>query len=80
MAEKLDPKEVVTFEELLMGNTITQEALINLLDKAGLIKKKDLLEEIKRLKNQQGCKIPDAQTGEKELELIEDLEQDDDDF
>jgi len=36
MAYKLDPKEVMTFEELLMGNTITQEALINLLEKRGL--------------------------------------------
>ena len=26
----------MTFEELLMGNTITQEALINLLEKRGL--------------------------------------------
>lgn len=52
MAEKLDPKEVVTFEELLMSNTVTQEALINFLDKNGLVKKQDLLEEIKRLKKQ----------------------------
>jgi hypothetical protein len=35
MADKLDPKEVVTFEELLMSNTFTQEALINLLVKKG---------------------------------------------
>jgi len=54
--------------------------LINLLDKRGLISKQELLEEIKRLKNQQGYKIADGQSGEKELELIEDLEQDDDDF
>jgi len=53
MADKLDPKDIVTFEELLLGNTITQEALINLLDKSGLIKKQDLLEEIKRLKKEQ---------------------------
>jgi hypothetical protein len=50
MAEKLDPKETVTFEELLMGNTITQEALINLLEKKGIIRKEELLAEIKRLK------------------------------
>ena len=49
MAEKLGPKETVTFEELLMSNTLTQEALINLLEKKGLINKQDLLEEIKRL-------------------------------
>lgn len=52
MAEKLDPKETLTFEELLLGNTITQEALINLLERSGVINKQDLLEEIKRLNAQ----------------------------
>jgi hypothetical protein len=52
MADKLDPKEIVTFEELLMSNIYTQEALVNLLDKKGIIDKKDLLEEIKRLKKE----------------------------
>jgi hypothetical protein len=50
MAEKLDPKESVTVDELLLSNVYTQEALINLLEKKGLIKKEDLIEEIKRLK------------------------------
>lgn len=38
-AEKLDPRETTTFEELLMSNVYTQEALINLLDKKGVITK-----------------------------------------
>lgn len=80
MSEKLDPKKTVTFEELLMGNTITQEALVNLLEKKGLINKQELLDEIKKLQNQLGYKITDGQTGERERELIEDLDQDDDDF
>ena len=50
MADKLDPKEVVTFEELLMSNMYTQEALINILVQKGLISKEEVLEEIKRLK------------------------------
>jgi hypothetical protein len=50
MAEKLNSGQTVSFEELLMGNTLTQEALINLLEKNGLLSKADLLEEIKRLK------------------------------
>jgi len=41
MAEKLDPKETVSFEELLMSNVYTQEALINLLDSKGIISKAD---------------------------------------
>jgi hypothetical protein len=50
MAGKLDSKEIVTFKELLMSNTIEQEALVNLLEKKGIIGKKELLEEIKRLR------------------------------
>jgi hypothetical protein len=41
MAEKLNPKETVSFEELLMSNVYTQEALINLLDSKGIISKAD---------------------------------------
>lgn len=50
MAEKMNPKETVSFEELLMSNVYTQEALINLLEAKGIIKKAELLEEIKRLR------------------------------
>ena len=53
MAEKLDSKEIVTFRELLMSNTIEQEALVNLLEKKGIINKKELLEEMKRLQQTQ---------------------------
>lgn len=41
---------MVSFEELLMSNVIEQEALVNLLDRKGIITKAELLEEIKRLK------------------------------
>jgi hypothetical protein len=37
MAEKLDPKELVSFKELLMSEIIQSEAIINLLDKKGII-------------------------------------------
>jgi len=46
MAEKLDPKELVSFKELLMSEVIQSEALINLLDRKGIISKQELLEEI----------------------------------
>ncbi len=49
MAEKLDPKKVVDYKELLMSNVYEQEALINLLEKKGLITKAELLEEIRDL-------------------------------
>jgi hypothetical protein len=50
MAEKLDTKEIVDFKELLMSEVIQSEALINLLDKKGIISKQELLEEMKRIK------------------------------
>lgn len=51
MAETLDPKETVSFEELLISNVIEQEALVNLLEAKGVIRKAELLEEIKRLRD-----------------------------
>jgi hypothetical protein len=53
LAEKLDPKEAVSFEELLRSNVIEQEALVNLLERKGVITKAELLEEIKRLRDKQ---------------------------
>jgi hypothetical protein len=49
MAEKLDPKELVAFKELLMSEVIQSDALINLLDRKGIITKQELLEEMKRV-------------------------------
>jgi hypothetical protein len=50
MAEKLDPKEIVDFRELLMSEVIQSEAIINLLDKKSIISKQELLEEMRRVK------------------------------
>ena len=49
MAEKLDPKELVSFKELLMSEVIQSEVLFNLLEKKGIITKQELLDEIKRV-------------------------------
>lgn len=49
MAEKLEPQEVVSFKELLMSEIIQSEAIINLLDKKGIISKQELLDEMKRV-------------------------------
>jgi len=49
MAEKLDAKQIVDFKELLMSEVIQSEALINLLDKKGIISKQELLEEMKNV-------------------------------
>lgn len=50
MAKELDPKEIVDIKELLMSEVIQSEALINLLDKKGIISKQELLEEMRRVK------------------------------
>ncbi len=39
MAKQLDQKEIATLEEILVSNVYIQEAMINLLDKKGLISK-----------------------------------------
>ena len=49
MAELLDPSEIVDLREMLMSEVILSEALINLLDRKGIISKKELLEEMKRV-------------------------------
>ena len=47
MAEKLDLKQTVDFKELLMSEVIQSEALINILDRKGIVSKAELLEEMK---------------------------------
>lgn len=49
MAEKLDQKQTIDIKELLMSEVIQSEALINLLDRKGLISKQELLEEMKQV-------------------------------
>ena len=49
MAEKLDKKQTVDIKELLMSEVIQSEALINLLDRKGIISKQELLDEMKRV-------------------------------
>ena len=49
MVNQLDPKELVTFKEMLMSEVILSEALINLLDQKGIISKRELMAEMKRV-------------------------------
>jgi len=49
MAEKLDPKQTVDLKDLLLSEVIQSEALINILDRKGIISKQELLEEMKRV-------------------------------
>jgi hypothetical protein len=47
MAIPLDPKQVVSFEDLLMSQVVQQEALTRLLIEKGIFTKKELLEMVK---------------------------------
>jgi hypothetical protein len=49
MAELLNPEELASFKELLMSEVIQSEAMINLLDRKGIITKKELLEEMRQV-------------------------------
>jgi hypothetical protein len=45
----MEKTEAVSFEEVLISNTIEQEALVSLLVKKGIISHKELLDEIRRI-------------------------------
>ncbi len=47
MAEKLDPRQVVTFEELLRSMMHEREAAVRVLVREGLLTNEEVLEEIK---------------------------------
>ena len=52
MAEKLDQRETTDFKELLVSEMVQSEALINVLERKGILTKKELLEEIDRVNAQ----------------------------
>ncbi len=47
MAEKLDPRQLVTFEELLRAMMMEQDATRRVLVKKGLLTNEEVLDEIK---------------------------------
>jgi len=49
MAKILDQKQIVDFKELLMSEVIQSEALINILDKKGIVSKQELLKEMRKV-------------------------------
>ncbi len=52
MAEKLDPRQVVTFEELLRAIMIEQDATRRVLVRKGLLTSEEVLEEIKAVRRE----------------------------
>ena len=58
MAEQLDPKEMVTLEELAISSMWEMAALVEVLEKKGLLTKQDILDAIRELRK----KNPQART------------------
>ncbi len=50
MAEKLDPRQVATFEELLRACLYEQEALRRVLVRKGLVTQEEVLDEVKAVR------------------------------
>ncbi len=58
MAEKLDPKEVVTLEELAISNMWETSALVELLERKGILTKQEVLDMIQELRQRKPTVIP----------------------
>ncbi len=58
MAEKLDPKEIVTLEELAISNMWETSALVELLERKGILTKQDVLAMIQELRQREPTASP----------------------
>jgi len=56
MAEKLDPKELVTIEELAISNMWETSALVELLERKGILTRQDVLAMSQELRQRAGSK------------------------
>ena len=54
MANKLDMKETASFEEVLVASAFQQEAILNILEKKGLLSRHEVMQEILELKKKAG--------------------------
>ena len=52
MAEKLDPKELVNFKELLMANSIQLDVIAQLLIEKGFFTKEEFFAKLKQVQSQ----------------------------
>ncbi len=61
MAEKLDPKELVTVEELALTNMWETAALVELLERKDILTKQEVLDMIQELRQREHTGIPPRQ-------------------
>ena len=60
MAKKLDPQQVVTFEELLRAIVYEQKAVRRILVRKGPVSNKEVMEEMKAVQQELGTAIKAA--------------------
>ncbi len=58
MAEKLDPKEIVTLDELTLSNMWETSALVELLERKGILTKQEVLAMIQELRQREPTAVP----------------------
>ncbi len=58
MAEKLDPKELITIEELAISNMWETSALVELLERKGILTRQEVLDMIQELRQREPSPIP----------------------
>ncbi len=58
MAEKLDPNHLVTLDELAISNMWKTAALVELLERKGVLTKQEVLDMIKELRQREPRAIP----------------------
>jgi hypothetical protein len=49
MSEHSDSNEFLSYEEALMSQVLTLDALVNVLERKGLVNREEILEELKEL-------------------------------
>ena len=52
MAEKLDPKELISFRELLISNTIQLDTVTRLLIEKGIITEEEIFAKLKQVQSE----------------------------
>ena len=54
MSQKLDPKQITNFEEVLVATVFQQEAMMNLLERKGILSRAEVMQEILEMKKKAG--------------------------
>ena len=56
MKEQSDSGEFMSYEEALLSQVFTLDALVNVLERKGLIQREEIVQEIKKLQTRAGTK------------------------